>query len=190
MLEYYDADIQDYPRIPCHLIFDEEGRKLGPIGNPVINDNRFDYSWSVDNLKEVEAGIIARRGTLEELAEYLQIQYSRLRETVDRWNQLCHEGCDTDFHRPGGTMIPIESPPFYAIAAWPIISNTQGGPVHNADQQILDPFNRPIPRLYAAGELGSVFGHLYELSGNLTECFVGGRTAGLKAAAEVPWDGK
>ncbi len=29
-LEYYDADIQDYPRIPCYLIFDEEGRKLGP----------------------------------------------------------------------------------------------------------------------------------------------------------------
>jgi len=57
-LEYYDADIQDYPRIPCHLIFDEEGRKLGPIGNPVINDNRFDYSWSVDNLKEMEHSLL------------------------------------------------------------------------------------------------------------------------------------
>jgi hypothetical protein len=28
-LEFYDADIQDYPRIPCHLIFDEEGASSG-----------------------------------------------------------------------------------------------------------------------------------------------------------------
>lgn len=187
-LEYYDADIQDYPRIPCHLIFDDEGRALGPIGQPIINDELLDLTWSANNLKEVELGIIIRRDTLEELASYLRMDCSQLRETVDRWNQLCREGYDRDFHRPGGTMIPIERPPFYTIAAWPIISNTQGGPVHNPDQQVTDPFNRPIPRLYAAGELGSVFGHLYELSGNLTECFVGGRTAGLKAAAEVPWD--
>ena len=45
-LEYYDADIQDYPRIPCYLIFDEEGRKLGPIGIPIVNDERYDASWS------------------------------------------------------------------------------------------------------------------------------------------------
>ncbi len=43
-LEYYDADIQDYPRIPCYLIFDEEGRKLGPIGIPIVNDERYDAS--------------------------------------------------------------------------------------------------------------------------------------------------
>ena len=38
LLEYYDADIQDYPLIPCYLIFDEEGRKLGPVGIPIVND--------------------------------------------------------------------------------------------------------------------------------------------------------
>ena len=34
----------------------------------------------------------------------------------------------------------------------------------------------------AAGELGSVFGHLYLASSNLTECFGGGRIAGLEAS--------
>ena len=43
-LEFYDADIQDHPRIPCYLIFDEEGRKLGPIGIPIVNDERYDAS--------------------------------------------------------------------------------------------------------------------------------------------------
>ena len=48
-LEFYDADIQDFPRIPCYLIFDEEGRKLGPIGIAIVNDQRYDAKWSEDN---------------------------------------------------------------------------------------------------------------------------------------------
>jgi hypothetical protein len=51
----YDAYMQ-YPRFPCHLIFDEEDRKLGPIGIPIVNDARFDASWSEDNLLEVNEG--------------------------------------------------------------------------------------------------------------------------------------
>ena len=82
-------------------------------------------------------------------------------------------------------MIPIEAPPFYAVPVWPIVTNTQGGPVHDARQQIIDAFGKPIPRLYAAGELGSIWGHIYLLGGNLGECLTSGRTAGRNAAAEL-----
>jgi hypothetical protein len=51
-------------------------------------------------------------------------------------------------------------------------------PVHNAKQQILAPGGAPIPRLYAAGELGSSFGQLYLSGGNVTECLGPGRVAG------------
>ena len=84
-------------------------------------------------------------------------------------------------------MLPIRHPPFYTIPVWPIITNTQGGPVHNARQQVVDPYGQPIPRLYSAGEMGSLFGHLYLLSGNNAECFIGGRIAGTNAAGESPW---
>jgi predicted oxidoreductase len=79
-------------------------------------------------------------------------------------------------------MMPIRTPPYYAVAAWPLISNTQGGPVHDPRQRVLDSFGEPIAGLYAAGELGSIFGHLYLLGGNLSECFIGGQTAGREAA--------
>ena len=65
-----------------------------------------------------------------------------------------------------------------------MVSNTQGGPVHDAEQRILDPFGAPIPGPYAAGELGSVFGHLYMSGGNLAECFIGGEIAGSNAALD------
>jgi predicted oxidoreductase len=51
---------------------------------------------------------------------------------------------------------------------------------------VLDAFGRPIPRLYVAGELGSVFGHLYISGGNFSECLVGGQIARRNAAGLAP----
>lgn len=81
----------------------------------------------------------------------------------------------------------IDQPPYVFGQVWPTVSNTQGGPVHNANQQIIDVAGQPIPRLYAAGELGSSFGHLYLSGGNIAECFVTGWVAGREAAALEPW---
>ena len=90
---------------------------------------------------------------------------------------------DEDFARPAGSMTPIKTPPYYGAPVWATLSNTQGGPVHDAEQRIIDVYGKPIPRLYAAGELGSSFGHLYLSGGNIAECFVTGRIAGSNAAA-------
>ncbi len=84
-------------------------------------------------------------------------------------------------------MARIDAPPFYGAFVYCLLSNTQGGPVHNAQQQITDAFGQPVPRLYSAGELGSSFGHLYLSGGNIAECFVTGRIAGRNAAALAPW---
>jgi predicted oxidoreductase len=94
-------------------------------------------------------------------------------------------GKDIDFGRPSETMFaPIESPPYYAMESWPILVNTQGGPEHNDKQQVLHISGRPIPRLYAVGELGSLFGHIYELGGNLGECVSSGLIAAENACGE------
>ena len=81
-------------------------------------------------------------------------------------------------------MMAIKKPPFVFAELWPIVSNTQGGPVHDDKNQVLNPFGEAIPGLYAAGELGSLFGHLYLSGGNIAECFIGGKIAGENAAAE------
>src|SRR5882724_13270323 len=86
-LEFYDADIQDYPRIPCHLIFDEEGRKLGPIGIPIVNDERYEASWSEDNLSEVNKGWIKKGNSLEDIAAQIDVNPKVLKATVERWNE-------------------------------------------------------------------------------------------------------
>jgi len=57
----------------------------------------------------------------------------------------------------------------------------------NAKQRVLDPMKQPIPRLYVAGEISSIYGHLYLEAGNIPECFVAGKIAGQNATAEKPW---
>ncbi|MBI2368608.1 MAG: hypothetical protein HYV01_26855 [Deltaproteobacteria bacterium] len=38
-----------------------------------------------------------------------------------------------------------------------------------------------------AGEISSIYGHLYREAGNITECFVAGKIAGQNVAQERPW---
>jgi len=186
--DWYDSKAQRFPRIPAYVVFDEDGRRMYPIARSIQNDRDFRYAWSPDNLKEVENGILERAGSLGELAAKMGVDAAALEATVARWNAMVEAGRDDDFGRLPETMVPVRTPPFYFGRAYPIVINTQGGPVHDAAQRVLNPFGEPIPRLYAAGELGSVFGHLYLGGGNLAECVVGGWTAGRNAAALAPWD--
>lgn len=184
-LHYFDPLIQDYPRIPGYILCDENGRKLYPLGRPTSNDPDVRYDWSDDNKKEIENGILTKADTIEELASKLGTDPEELAKTITRWNELCANKSDTDFGRPKGTMVPIDTGPFYGAECWPVCSNTQGGPVHDSKQRIIDVYGEPIPNLYAAGEMGSVFGHLYLSGGNIAECFISGRIAGKEASQRV-----
>jgi succinate dehydrogenase/fumarate reductase flavoprotein subunit len=179
----YDSKTQGFPRIPAFVVFDEEGRKMYPIGRAISNSRDFHYQWSPDNLKEVELGILHRADSIADLAKAMGIGTAVLQKTIDAWNANCASGNDPEFGRQPDSMVPIKTAPFYYGHIYPVVINTQGGPVHNIHQQVLTPFGEAIPRLYAAGELGSKFGHLYMGGGNLAECFVGGWTAARHAAA-------
>lgn len=182
-MDRFDPVTQSYPAIPATLIVDEEGRKLYPLGAPTYNERGLSMGWSRDNQAEVQSGLLGRAQSLEELAERCELPAATVTATVERWNKMCAAGIDETYGRPPTSMVPIAKPPYYFARLWPVVSNTQGGPVHDSEQRVIDAFGRPIPRLFAAGELGSVFGHLYMSGGNLAECFVGGRIAGRNAAA-------
>lgn len=196
-LEIFDPDRLTYPRIPSYAIFDEVGRQVGPLGFPIRTSERDDdIEWSENNLAEVEKGWILRSDTIEGLAAVInaegraRIDPAVLAKTVAGWNRCVAAADDPVYLRPATTIRPIVTPPFYAIAVWPLVSNTQGGPVHDAHRRVLDPFGQPIPRLYTAGELGSLFGHLYLLAGNIGECFTSARQASRHLADAEPWTEK
>ena len=55
-------------------------------------------------------------------------------------------------------------------------------------KRIVRPDGSPIPRLYSAGEPGSIYSYLYQGTGNIGERLTFGRVSGRNAAAETPWD--
>ena len=153
------------------------------------------YIWSEDNQQEIDRGWIMKASTVEELAGKILadpdnsglMSPSVLRETVKQYNGYCRKGEDLDFHKPQEWLQPLEDPPYYAVKLWPGGPNTQGGPKRSARGQVLRVDNTPLPRLYSAGELGSVWGMLYQGGGNIAECIAFGRIAGANAAAEKVW---
>jgi succinate dehydrogenase/fumarate reductase flavoprotein subunit len=184
----FDGYSMSYLRIPSYMIMDEAGRGAYPIVSPTFNDRRFKFEWSEATLRELEAKILHKAHSIGELAALMKIDEAVLQATIAAWNSACDVRDDSVHQRPPTSMVKITTPPFYFAEVWPVCSNTHGGPVHDADQHVLNSFGQPIGRLFAAGELGGIFGHLYISGGNLAECFVGGWTAGRNAAKLSAWE--
>lgn len=187
-LDEFNPATQTFPKIPAYLVFDEEGRKLYPLGQAVVNDSSVEpYDWSSDNLREVENGILRKADTIEELAALIGADVETLKQSLDQWNDAVETGEDRSFARPAGSLFAVKQAPFYVGTLWPVVNNTQGGPVHDEKQRVVNAHGEAIPRLYEAGEIGSIWGFLYLGAGNLAECFVTGQIAGREAANLEPW---
>lgn len=176
---------------PMFMIFDLPMMEAGPLYNKEPNRGwtamMERYDWSDDNSAELDKGWIKKADSIEALANLLGLDPETLVETVTRWNAQAEQGRDLDFGRKL-MMNPLATAPFYAVELSPSMINTQGGPRRNERAEILRPNGEPIPRLYSAGELGSIYSYLYQGTGNIGECLVFGRIAGRNAAALNAWD--
>ena len=184
----FDMESVRFSRIPSFVIFDEPTRLKGPITRVGHGANR-GYRWSEDNAEEIRKGWIATSENAVDLASKLGINNgARLHETVESYRRACAAGSDEKFARAKKTLVGLDRK-LYGIALWPCLLNTQGGPRRNARGEIVDARGNVIKRLYGAGELGSIWGFLYQSGGNLSECLGLGRMVGLNVAAEPPLEG-
>ncbi|MDR3440612.1 FAD-binding protein [Telmatospirillum sp.] len=205
-VDFYDVHTQKHPRIPCYMIFDETTRRQGPVtvfSSVGYTGQKKNYKWSADNKSEIEKGWITQASSVEELATKIGVDQASLSATIGKWNQDIKGGKEDElFHRaitaakkPDAAAdeearvlsSPIDNAPYYAIRLHPCLLNTQGGPRRNVEAQVVNPFGEPIPRLYGAGECGSMWGLIYQGAGNIGECMVFGRIAGKNCAALKPW---
>jgi succinate dehydrogenase/fumarate reductase flavoprotein subunit len=163
----------------------------------------YGYVWSTDQSTEIARGWIMKSNTIAELADAIRARQSpnqfvdytskikmdraTFASTIATYNGYVKNGKDLDFGRPAHSLAALETPPFYATEVWPVGPNTQGGPKFDPKGRVLDVFGKPIPRLYKAGELGSIYGERYPSGGgNIAEILAFGRIAGQNAAKERP----
>jgi urocanate reductase len=102
-----------------------------------------------------------------------------LQESVDKYNSFVDAGKDAEFNKP----IPkykIQTPPFYAAWATPILHDTLAGLRVNGKYQVVDHQAQVIAGLYCVGESAGGF----DMHG-LGKCLVAGYIAGGEAAQEL-----
>ena len=185
-LSRFDTEKMEFPRVPLWAIFDEQSRRRGALSRGTAGYNRDLYTWSLDNSAEIAKGWILQGKTVAELASEDFCGAESTRRNDHPVQRILQSGPGPGF-RPGEGGPPASGAPLYAIQLWPALINTQGGPRRDKESRVLDPQGKPIPRLYAAGELGSIWGYLYQGACNIGEALVFGRIAGKNAAAQKPW---
>jgi predicted oxidoreductase len=156
---------------------------------------RYD-GWSEDNREEIERGWILRADTLEELTQKMQqvdpsyMVAENLSASVEAYRAACEAGEDVAFGREPATMEALsEEGPFYSWPVYPGGCSTLGGPKKNENAQVLDTYDQPIPRLYAAGCFGNFAANTYGISGgNNAENMVWGRIAARHVSALDDWE--
>jgi succinate dehydrogenase/fumarate reductase flavoprotein subunit len=156
---------------PIWAIFDAEAvkREQWTVVPPYVDPDG--YFYSADTLPALAAAI-------ENKYQRKAIPAAVLESTVARYNSFVDSGNDADFSKPT-PKYKIQTPPFYAAWAMPVIHDTRAGLRINAKCQVMDFSGNVIPGLYCAGESAGGFG----LHG-LARCLVQGRIAGMNAAAE------
>lgn len=190
---HFDSETMQYPRIPSWMIFDSRLMNAGPL----VRINAATYNgldWGQDNQAALAQGWILQGQTLDALAARIrqhpdargEMDAATLAASVARWNAACAARHDPDHGREAATMGAVDQAPFFAIPLYPGGPNTKGGLRANPQRQVLDWDDRPIPRLYTAGEIASVFQFAYQGGGNLAEGITFGRLAARNASAEAP----
>ena len=175
----------------CWAVFDDAAHRE-PLDHPVYGV-RFNApihaAWTPLGIaRGVAAGRIQRAATIEELAGRIGVPAAALELTVERYNRDCAAGEDTQYFKDPRALRPIARPPLYAREIRPCVVVVTGTGLRiDPDAAVLDGLGRPIPGLYAAGEVvGNVLGPRYIGSGNsITNCIVYGRIAGERSAAHA-----
>jgi succinate dehydrogenase/fumarate reductase flavoprotein subunit len=202
---FFDGPTLDWPRLPIWFFFDGDALKNGEIGRYSSYDQWLsmigNYTFTKDFSFEVDEGVCIKDDTLEGIAAKMSVDPAVLTAEIVKYNGYCEEGIDPQFGRVSGTsteakMTGVQSsammrplnPPYYAMQVYPLMVNTQGGPQHDKNRQLMHNDGSLIPRLYGGGECGSIWGWCYQGGANMGECMVSGRIIGEQLAALDHWD--
>ena len=172
---------------------DDQGRpnpyanmvRLGPAPpnfSAVGDGTRADKTSMFDQLAQLPGKHVVRGDTLEELADGIGVDRGVFLATVQRYNQLCALGRDTDHFKPASHMLPIEKGPFYALHNHLASDGVFGGLRVTKNTEVIGR-DGIVLGLYAAGDNTSsryinVGGEKREICSDLTWAFSSGYLAG------------
>lgn len=146
------------------------------------SENQLIIGWDAAKIQTeaTHEKAIWQADSLEELAQKCGLPEQAIVNTIAAFNEAVAAGHDPLFHRRH-LKNNIVQPPFYAVKIHASLIVTFGGIRVNAQLQVLDTQGRPLPGLYAAGEilgLGATSGNAFCSGMALTPALSFGRILG------------
>ncbi|WP_289640684.1 flavocytochrome c [Turicimonas muris] len=132
----------------------------------------------------LKSGKVIRGENVEDLASKIKVDPKVLKATFDKFNDFCRsQGEDKEFGRPScAPNIPMYEGPYYAELRTPSVHHTMGGVRINTNAQVLDTAGKPIPGLFAAGEVTGGIHGTNRVGGNaIADALTYGNVAGESA---------
>ena len=123
----------------------------------------------------------------DEMAKWMGMSPDVLKGTINEYNTGCDSGKDI-YGRDERSLVPLKTPPYYAIRSCLNLLVTHGVIKTNKRMQVMDTNDDPIPGLYVAGDdIGGVDEDIYAGMGGHSIGFTvtSGRLAGLNAASFI-----
>lgn len=103
--------------------------------------------------------------TIDELLKQLDVDVDEAKKTIERYNEICKKGEDTDFFKESHFLFPIEQGPFYATKVAPGLLAVVGGIAISDNFEVVNAEGEPIKGLYAIGNCsGNMYAYDYPIN--------------------------
>ena len=209
--ERFLAEDEPSPDVREHAVRSQPGQRLWSVfddaaisGKPLAYrmqredpelQARLEREWEGDGLRSRarEGKVVWCADDVRELARRAGTDADGLAREVDGWNEAVRAAMTRS--AAGISAGPIEHPPYYALSSSATTFLTGGGLALDGQLRVLDGTGKPIPGLYAAGEIlgaaalmgGTILGGMMVTSaisfgrilGRCLPCGPAGSTAGV-----------
>lgn len=163
-----DIDVDSFPHWAGGanyyvIVSDEELQHIAQVGFDTVtwdgynSQGKIPADMPVPEVYEamdyaVEEGMAWKADSLDELADMIDIDKATLLDTIARYNDGVAAGVDEEFGKAPENMVPIATPPFYAIQVFNATFGTIGGLDVDKQMRVLAQDGAsPIAGLYAIG---------------------------------------
>ena len=100
---------------------------------------------------EAEKGKVKITDSWDDMALWMGANPEVLKSTINEYNSSCDSGHDEVFAKEVKYLLPLRTPPYYAMRCHPIFLTTIGGIKINYRMEVLNREDDPIRGLYAGG---------------------------------------
>ena len=129
-------------------------RETGPKVRKVSNTHWLDKLEDAIH-SEVKQGNVKISDSWDDIAKWIGADHAVLKDQVERYNTFCQNGYDAEFLKPKELLMPLSTPPYYALKAGLGMDTPFGGIRINDQMEVLNKEIKPMGGLYAAGTICS-----------------------------------